>query len=77
MDPRPILTPDGHVLSSLSLEQFFSSFLRLFNPAPHVVVTPTITLFLVLLHNCDFATIIKHKDLICRMVLGDARERVI
>jgi hypothetical protein len=47
------------------------------NTAPHVVVTPTITLFLVLLHNCDFATIIKHKYLICRMVLGDARERVI
>lgn len=29
-----------------------------FYTVPHGVMTPTITLFLLLLHNCDFATVI-------------------
>ena len=32
----------------------------IFNTVPHVVETPTITLFLLLFHNCDFATVMNH-----------------
>ena len=30
------------------------------NTAPHVVVTPTHKIFLFLLHNCNFATVMNH-----------------
>ena len=44
------------------LDQWFSTFLilRPFNTAPHVVVTPTHKIFLFLLHNCNFATVMNH-----------------
>jgi hypothetical protein len=45
-------------LSCYSLRQWFSTFmLQAFNTVPPVVVTPTIKLFSLLLHNCNFATI--------------------
>lgn len=34
--------------------------LRLFNTVPHVVLSPTITLFLLTIHNCDFAAVVNH-----------------
>jgi hypothetical protein len=39
--------------------QGFSTFLMLrpFNTVPHVVLPLTVTLFLLLLHNCNFATV--------------------
>ena len=44
------------------LEQWSSPFLMLrpFNTAPHVVVTPAIKLFSLLLLNCNFATVMDH-----------------
>jgi hypothetical protein len=47
------------------LKQWFSAFLMLrpFNIAPHAVVTPpppTITVFSLLLHDCNFATVMNH-----------------
>ena len=50
--------------------------LLLFNTVLHVVVIPlTITLFSLLLCNCNFATVMKHNVNICfPMVLGDGCE---
>jgi hypothetical protein len=47
----------GSDAMALSLGQRFSTFLMLwpFNTVPHVV-TPNIELFLLLLHDCNFAT---------------------
>ncbi|ERE68548.1 hypothetical protein H671_7g17857, partial [Cricetulus griseus] len=45
---------------------------------PHVVVTPpTITLFLLLLHNCNFATVMNHNVHIeyAGYLIGDPCER--
>ena len=44
------------------LHQWFSSFLMLqpFNTVPPVAMTPTIKLFSLLLHNCNFATVMKY-----------------
>jgi hypothetical protein len=44
-----------------------SAFLRLppFNTAPHVLVAPTIMLFLLLLHNHNFATVLNCNVNIC------------
>ena len=57
------------------LEQWFSAFptLRPFNTVPNVVVTPSVELFLLLLHNCHFATAVNHNvNILCfMMVLGD------
>lgn len=52
----------GSCLPSHALKQCFSSFLmrRPFNTFPHVVGTPTIQLFLLLLHNCHFANVMKN-----------------
>ena len=52
------------------LEQWFLTFLVLqaFNIVPHVVVNPpppTIKLFLLLLQNCNFATVMNHNVNIC------------
>jgi len=46
----------------LLLEQWVSTFLMLppFHTAPCVVVTPTIKLFLLLLHKCNFATVLNY-----------------
>ena len=46
---------------------WLSSFLVLwpFNTVPHVVVTPTIKLFSLLLHNCNFATVMNNNANIC------------
>lgn len=42
-----------------TVAQWFSTFLtlRLFNTVPHAVLTPTIKSFLLLPHNCNFATV--------------------
>ena len=47
--------------------QWLSTFLMLqpLNTVPHVVLTPTIRLFLLLLHNCNFATAIDQNVNIC------------
>lgn len=44
---------------SEAVGQWFSAFqmLRPFNAVPPIVVTPTIRLFLLILHNCNFATV--------------------
>ena len=41
-----------------TLEQWFTPFLRLrpFDSLPHAVLTPTLTLFLLLFHKCTLAT---------------------
>jgi hypothetical protein len=39
--------------------------LRPFDTVPYVVVTPTIRLFLLLLHNCNFAIGMNHSVDIC------------
>lgn len=51
------LTED--IRKSIFLAQWFSAFLMLwsFNTAPHVVVAPTIKLFLLLLCNCNLSTV--------------------
>ena len=36
-----------------------------FNIAPHVLVTPTIKLFSLLLHNCNFATAMNYNVNMC------------
>ena len=43
----------------MRLEQWFSTFLMLwpFSTVPYVMVIPTVTGFLLLLHNCNFATV--------------------
>ena len=43
-----------------AFEQWFSTFLMLqpFNMVPHVVVTPTHKIILLLLHNYSFATVV-------------------
>jgi hypothetical protein len=54
--------------------------LSLPNPdtVPHVVVTPTIKLFLSLTHNCNFATFMNHNIyLIFLMFLGTHMQGVI
>ena len=45
-----------------SLDPWFSNFLMLqpFDTVPRVVMNPTIKLFLLLLHNCNFATVMNH-----------------
>lgn len=50
----------GHCISQSSLEQWFSTFLMLqtFHTVSHVM-TLTRKLFLLLIHNCNFATIMK------------------
>jgi hypothetical protein len=42
--------------------QWFSTLLMLqpFNTVPYVVVTPAIKLLSLLLHNCNFATVMNH-----------------
>lgn len=58
---------------------WFSTFLMSwpFNAVPHVMVTPTIQLFSLLLPNCDFATVMCYNINICVLwVLGDPCERV-
>lgn len=48
------------------------------NTVPQVVLTPTLTLFLLLLHNCHFTTLRSHNVNMCfLMVLDDFCERVI
>jgi hypothetical protein len=48
------------------LDQCFPTFLALgpFNTVPHVVVTPSHNIILLLLHNCNFATVV-NLNLIC------------
>lgn len=50
-----------------------------FNTLSHVVVTPTIELFSLLLHNCNFASVVSRnvKYRCFPMVLGDSCEKVI
>lgn len=45
---------------SILLKQWFSPFLMLqpFNTIPHVVATPTINLFWLLVYNCNFPTVV-------------------
>jgi hypothetical protein len=48
------------------------------NTVPRVVVTPTIKLFTLLLHNCNFATAMNSDISMCfLMVVGDYCERVV
>lgn len=48
-------------MKTLLLKQWLSAILMMqpFNTAPHVV-TPTIKLFLSLLHDCNFTTVMNH-----------------
>ena len=61
--------------------QCFSTFLtlRAFDSVPHVVVTPTINLFSLLLHGCDFAAVMNRSADIWYegYLLSDRWERVI
>jgi hypothetical protein len=49
------------VTKSVCLKQWFSTFLMLqvFNADPHVVVTPNLKIIVLLLPNCNFATIMQ------------------
>ena len=49
------------------LEQWFPTFLmlQLFNTVPHVVLTPTIKIFSLLLYYCNFSTVVNHNVNIC------------
>ena len=58
----------------IDLVQWFSTFLmlRFFNAVPQVVVTPNHNIILLLLPNCNFATVMNCHVTICfLMVLGD------
>ena len=48
--------------TQVQLVQWFSTFLMLrpFNAAPHVVVTPNHKIIALMLHNCNFATVMNH-----------------
>jgi hypothetical protein len=59
--------PEGFLW--LFLYQWFSAFLMLrpFNTVPPVVVTPKHKTISLLLHNCNFTTVMNCKYLICRI----------
>ena len=46
----------------IPVEQWFSTFLilRPFNTVPHLVVTPNHKIILLLIHNCNFATVMNY-----------------
>ena len=50
-----------------TLHQWFSAFLIFwaFNTVSHIVVIPTTKLFLLVLHNCNFATVMNHNINVC------------
>jgi len=67
------MVPPKPLISDIKLEPWFSNFLMLwpFNTVPYVVVNPTIKLSLLLLHNCNFSTVMNHNLNIClQVVLG-------
>jgi hypothetical protein len=53
---------DRRAVKCSLLDQCFLTHVALwhFNPVSHVVVTPTLKLFLLLLHNYNFATVMNH-----------------
>jgi hypothetical protein len=70
---------DSAQTAALGLTQGFSAFLKLqaFKTVPQAVLAPTIKVFLLVLHNCNFATVMNHNVIICfPMVLGKPYERV-
>jgi hypothetical protein len=73
------LTVCGYRTQVLSLDQWFSTFLKPppFNSVPHVVVTPRHIFFLLLLHNYNFITVMNHnvKYPCFLRLLGDSCER--
>lgn len=56
-----------------ALGPWFSTFLVLqfFSTVPHVVDLPTIILFLVLPHSCNFATVMSRNVNMCSPILLD------
>lgn len=62
------------------LEQWFFAFLTLwhFDTVPHVALTSTIKLFLLFIHNCNFATLVNYNVNIrySRYVTGNSCDRV-
>nr|BAC28255.1 unnamed protein product [Mus musculus] len=75
--------PLGGILSSclqVSPDQWFSTSLMLwpFNTGPHVGDSQPKLIFLLLLHSCNFATVMSHNVNVCLlMVLGDLCEKVV
>lgn len=53
------MSSSAELFPGLALHQWFSTFLMIqpSNTTPHAVVTPCITIILLLLRNCEFATL--------------------
>lgn len=63
-----VMLPKGTAYSHSEAEIFQPNAVQPFNTVPYSVMTPpTIKLFSSLFHNCNFATFINHKYLICRL----------
>lgn len=66
---------DGSVGSAL--KTFIPSNVTTLNTVPHVTVTPITKLFSLILHNCDFATVMKcNVNIYFPTVSGNPCERV-
>lgn len=73
----PSVTPRSCTQICLLVRQGFSTFLKLWavNTVPHAVVTPppTHTLFVLPLHNYNFASVMNHNVNICHATLKRSR----